>query len=77
MTDRLDSAGYDNWTSGFGYGENIAFGFTSAQAAMTAWMNSPGHKGNILHTGFKEIGVSVIADSAGHFYFTQVFGYRA
>ncbi len=77
VTDRLDAAGYDNWTTGFGYGENIAYGFNNAAAVMTAWMNSAGHRGNILHTGFTEIGVSVIADSTGRLFFTQVFGYRA
>ena len=77
VTDRLDVAGYDNWTTSFSYGENIAYGFPSAAAVMTAWMNSDGHRGNILGTQFTEIGVSVGRDAGGRLFFTQVFGHRA
>lgn len=38
-------------------GENIAFGFPDAGSVMTAWMNSPGHKTNILSTHYTAIGV--------------------
>ncbi|WP_331709960.1 CAP domain-containing protein [Paenibacillus swuensis] len=38
-------------------GENIATGQTSAQQVMTDWMNSPGHRANILNSGFTKIGV--------------------
>lgn len=37
--------------------ENVAFGMTSPQEVMTAWMNSPGHRRNILRPEVKEIGV--------------------
>jgi uncharacterized protein YkwD len=74
VTDRLDAAGYDNWTSSFAWGENIAYGFTSAAAVMSAWMGSPGHRANILSTSFTEFGVSVQAAANGQLYFTQVFG---
>jgi uncharacterized protein YkwD len=77
VTDRLDAAGYDNWTTSFTYGENIANGFSTAAAVMTAWMNSTGHRESILHTTFTEIGVSVRADSTGRLFFTQNFGHRA
>jgi len=77
ITDRLDAAGYDEWTTSFRYGENIAYGFTSAAAVMQAWMNSPGHRANLLNPEFTEIGVSVRADAAGRLFFTQDFGHLA
>ncbi len=41
-------------------GENLALGnFKNDQALVTAWMNSPGHRANILNTGYQEIGVAV------------------
>lgn len=76
-TDRLDMAGYDDWTYSYSWGENVAAGYASAQAVMNGWMNSPGHRANILNGSFTEIGVSVRADSNGTLYFTQNFGHRA
>lgn len=76
-TDRLDAAGYDDWTYGYAWGENVAYGYPSAQAVMNAWMNSPEHRANILNPNFTEIGVSVRADSSGTLWYTQNFGYRA
>ncbi len=41
-------------------GENLALGdFSSDQDLVTAWMNSPGHRANILNTHYQEIGVAV------------------
>lgn len=57
--------GVDNLAQNVGYayivvGENLALGnFANNQALVTAWMNSPGHRANILNTRFEEIGVSV------------------
>jgi len=70
---RLDYAGYDNWWT---YGENIAFGYATAAAVMQAWMNSPGHRANILNPNFKEIGVGVVANAQGFLYWTQEFAAR-
>ncbi|MEK7168531.1 MAG: CAP domain-containing protein [Patescibacteria group bacterium] len=55
----------------FGYkykyaGENLARDFSSASAAVDAWMNSPTHKDNILNPKYKEIGIGVVeGDLAG------------
>jgi uncharacterized protein YkwD len=76
LSDRLDSAGWDNWTNSIAFGENIAYGFTSAADVMNGWMNSPGHRANILSSTYTEIGVSVLADKDGVLFFTQVFGVR-
>jgi uncharacterized protein YkwD len=37
--------------------ENIARGPVSVEEAMSAWMQSPGHRSNLLHPGFREIGI--------------------
>ncbi|WP_327110978.1 CAP domain-containing protein [Streptomyces sp. NBC_01341] len=55
-------------------GENIAMGQQQAAAVMVAWMNSPGHRANILHGDFGSIGVGVHIGSPGHWW-TQNFGY--
>ena len=51
-------------TYGYGYlnvGENLALGdFTSSADVVTGWMNSPGHRANILNKNFTEIGVAAI-----------------
>ncbi|MEU2611763.1 CAP domain-containing protein [Micromonospora sp. NPDC007271] len=66
--DRLDRVGYA-WRA---YGENVAWNQQSPAAVMDAWMNSPGHRANILNCSFTEIGVGV-ARSNGP-YWTQDFG---
>ncbi|MEU4928461.1 CAP domain-containing protein [Streptomyces yokosukanensis] len=55
-------------------GENIARGQADAAAVMQAWMNSPGHKANILNCDFKTLGVGVHFGSGGPWW-TQDFGY--
>lgn len=56
-------------------GENIAAGQTSADEVMTGWMNSEGHKANILSGNFNRIGVACYSDpnSAYGYYWVQVF----
>lgn len=51
-------------------GENIAKGYTTPAAVVNGWMNSPGHRANILSSSFTEIGVGYVSD--GH-YWTQLF----
>ncbi|MFD5815021.1 CAP domain-containing protein [Streptomyces sp. NPDC127038] len=55
-------------------GENIARGQADAAAVMDAWMNSPGHKANILNCDFKTLGVGVHFGEGGPWW-TQDFGY--
>jgi hypothetical protein len=43
-------------------GENIAAGYETPEAVVAAWMNSSGHRANILSTGFREIGIGYVAD---------------
>ncbi|NGO73860.1 CAP domain-containing protein, partial [Streptomyces boncukensis] len=67
--DRITASGY-RWST---YGENIARGQRSAAQVMRTWMDSPGHRANILNCDFKEIGVGR-HDAAGGPWWTQVFG---
>lgn len=51
-------------------GENIAKGYTSPEAVVNGWMNSTGHRENILNASFTQIGVGYVADGR---YWTQMF----
>ncbi|MFE0703612.1 CAP domain-containing protein [Streptomyces sp. NPDC058872] len=68
--ERVTAAGYP-WST---YGENIAKGQSTPEQVMESWMNSPGHRANILNCAFKEIGVGIHDD--GGPYWTKVFGAR-
>jgi uncharacterized YkwD family protein/spore coat assembly protein SafA len=65
--DMMKQFGFKFYTAG----ENIAMGQRTPQEVMTAWMNSPGHRANILKADFKEIGVGLARD--GSIYWTQMF----
>ena len=54
-------------------GENIAKGYQSAESVVRGWMNSSGHRANILNPSFKTIGVGAYTDSKGTIYWTQMF----
>ncbi|MGE5631323.1 MAG: SafA/ExsA family spore coat assembly protein [Caulobacteraceae bacterium] len=53
--------------------ENIAMGQQSPQEVMNAWMNSPGHRSNILSPAYTQIGVGLAKDKYGRCYWTQHF----
>ncbi|MFJ5557188.1 CAP domain-containing protein [Streptomyces sp. NPDC093250] len=65
--DRITRAGY-SWST---YGENVAYGYSTPEQVMQGWMNSSGHKANILNCAFKEIGVGLAQPGS---YWTQDFG---
>jgi len=54
-------------------GENIAMGQPTATSVMNGWMNSPGHRANILSKDFTEIGVGLAKNANGSIYWTQDF----
>ena len=66
FADRIRAAGYPSPAA-----ENIAAGQRSARQVMQAWMNSSGHRANILNCGIRTIGVGL--DTRG-WYWTQNFG---
>jgi len=56
------------WAERRGYqyraiGENLADGYPTAQAVVDGWMNSPGHRANILGRDFDEVGIAVAVGS--------------
>lgn len=55
-------------------GENVAMGQRNATEVMNSWMNSESHKKNILHAGYREIGIGVAQDKDGKLFWVQVFG---
>ncbi len=70
LSDRLKAAGYQySWA-----GENVASLYESAADVVDGWMNSPGHRANILAAEAKEVGVSVAESSSGVLYFCLVVG---
>jgi uncharacterized protein YkwD len=68
--DRLAAADYP-WQT---FGENVAFGQSSAAAALDNWMHSQGHRKNILNSDFTELGAGYAIDRGGRPYYVQVFG---
>jgi uncharacterized protein YkwD len=74
FADRDSMAGYADWTN---IGENIAAGFPTPEAVVESWMNSPGHRANILSAQFTEIGVGMTSGGGQYgTYWTQEFGTR-
>ena len=72
VSDRLLACGYPATTTG--WGENIAYGYATANAVMQGWLNSPGHRANIERASYRAIGVAAAASSSGTIYWTQEFG---
>jgi uncharacterized protein YkwD len=76
VRDRASAAGYD-WRK---IGENIAEGQFSVDEVMDTWMNSPGHRKNILDPDFKELGVGLALGRSGggrhRILWAQAFGTR-
>ncbi|MFD7785199.1 CAP domain-containing protein [Streptomyces nojiriensis] len=64
---RITRAGY-TWST---YGENVAYGYSTPAKVMEGWMNSQGHRENILNCSFKEIGIGLAQPG---YYWTQDFG---
>ncbi len=73
VSDRADSCGISKWRA---IGENIAYnrGYANPiEFAVERWMQSPGHRENILNERWKESGIGVAITEDGTYYFTQVF----
>jgi uncharacterized protein YkwD len=72
---RMKDAGYKY----FAQGENVAEGdfpqrVLPLDILMKGWMESKGHRENILKPVFTEIGLGIARDDKGNYYFTQLFG---
>jgi uncharacterized protein YkwD len=66
--DRVRAAGY-SWSA---VAENVAAGYSTAQAVMGGWMGSDGHRRNILYPDVVHIGVAVAHSAGGTPYWTMV-----
>jgi uncharacterized protein YkwD len=64
------AAGYTTGASA----ENIAWGYRSAQDVVTGWINSPGHRANLLNCSSVAVGVGLAHKADGTPYWTQDFG---
>lgn len=67
---RIENEGYDQPSA-----ENIAAGQPTPDAVVTAWMNSPGHRANILNCDSHATGVGFYRGGSYGYYWTQDFGY--
>lgn len=63
---RIEQASYNFST----WGENIAWGYPSAESVVAGWMSSPGHCANIMRDSFTETGIGYYEGSL----WTQTFG---
>ena len=54
-------------------GENVAYGYNSAQGAVNGWLNSDAHRKIIEISSYTHFGISVKSNSEGRNYFTQIF----
>jgi len=62
FVDRILAAGYAKKNDGWTLGENLAWGtgdLSTPQGVMNAWMNSAGHKANILKKAYREVGIGI------------------
>jgi uncharacterized protein YkwD len=81
---RIKKSGYLSGASGWGIGENIAWGggqFSTPKSIVSMWMHSPGHRANILSRQFKDIGIGVARGAPqrgqhGAATYTTDFGFR-
>jgi uncharacterized protein YkwD len=64
---RMQAAGFA-WHT---WGENVAFGYPTADAVVAAWMNSAPHRANILNPAFTSIGVGSAPSASGVLYWTM------
>jgi uncharacterized protein YkwD len=84
FVDRIRSTGYLNGARSWTVGENLAWGSRGRSTPLTItemWMNSPGHRANILNSTFREIGIGVaygapISSSAPAATYATDFGAR-
>lgn len=71
---RIENVAYTNWTL---IGENVGAGYSTPEELVTAWMNSEGHRANILNSTYTEIGIGVATGSGMYkTYWAQEFGAR-
>jgi uncharacterized protein YkwD len=84
LVERIRKTSYLSDAGSFALGENLAWGtgyLATPAKTMEGWMNSPGHKANVLQPRFREIGIGIAlgapsAGSADGATYTTAFGHR-
>ncbi|MEI2699943.1 MAG: CAP domain-containing protein [Microthrixaceae bacterium] len=71
MSQRVQAAGYTGWTA---LAENVAAGQPDVASVVGAWMDSAGHRTNLLSANYHHIGLGRASGSGGTLYWTQNFG---
>jgi len=77
VVDRIQPTGYIPNSGDWVVGENLAWGsgaLSTPQAIVNGWMNSPGHRANILKPAFTHIGIGLAGGGRMGTYWTQLFG---
>lgn len=75
-TDRATLAGYPGFAWGPFVGENIAKGLPTSEGVVQAWLNSEGHRQNLLLPDYREIGVGISVAPDGSVVWVQNLGTR-
>jgi uncharacterized protein YkwD len=66
---RAKAAGYNSPMS-----ENIGWGYRTSASLFNAWMQSPGHRANIVNCSARAVGIGIAYKANGTPYYTQIFG---
>jgi uncharacterized protein YkwD len=76
MVNRAEAAGYTGWRT---LAENVAAGQRTAAGVVNAWMESPGHRANILNCSLRHIGIGYVKKpgTTHSTYWTQDFGAKS
>jgi uncharacterized protein YkwD len=83
FVERIRATGYLTGASSWSVGENIAYGSGSRSTPRSigrAWMNSPGHRANILSESFRQVGIGIASGTpvgSGGATYTTDFGRRS
>lgn len=70
LQSRLQAVGYNYSNTA----ENVAWNQSTPQSVVNTWMNSSGHRANILDRNITEMGAAMVRSSKGEPYWIQVFG---
>ncbi|GIH78700.1 CAP domain-containing protein [Planobispora longispora] len=70
FVERIRAAGF---TGGSAFAENVAAGYGTPASVVAGWMNSSGHRANIMNCKYNLIGAGMVKSSKGTPYWTQVF----
>jgi|GEM_PF-1715155 len=66
----LNATGYEHSYAG----QNLALDFTDTSSTVMAWLNSPGHRANLLFDKYTQTGLAMASSSDGRIYVVQYFG---